>query len=202
MEMQSVTTDCKDQTGFNIENDRNAISGPARYFNHPANTAWVLVFVGLVLGISGVKYAGLLPVLIFISILTVFSIGLMLFKGVSDLKVAVLCMAFAGVAGSLRYENEIHGFSGIEIRHVVDDSWPRLLTFQGYIIERETFQNEAGSEPFCRVVLRTENLISNVTLEPCRGSILVEVKPEEVSRLMIGQSYQVTGWLEPLPEAM
>ena len=202
MEMQSVTADCRNQTGYVIENDQNAISGPAWYFNHPANTAWILVFIGLVIGISGVKYGGLSTVLISISIISIINLGFIIIKGVSDWKVAVLCMAFASLAAGLRYENEIHGFSGIEIRDIVDYSRPRLLTFQGYIIERETFTNESGAEPFCRIILRADSLKNNNTDELCRGSILVEVRADEISRLIVGQACSLTGWLEPLPEAM
>ena len=141
MEMQSVATDCNAHTPLFIDTNENEINGLRWYFNHPVNCAWVFVFSGLILGISGVRHTGLLPLLILVSVTVFLNLILMIVKGISNFKIYLLCMAFACLAVSLRFYNDTKGFSGTEIRNIVDESRPRLLTIDGYVVDREIFDN-------------------------------------------------------------
>lgn len=202
MEMQSVTADCDNHAPGLIEKSENTTNALAWYFNHPVNCAWAFVFSGMVVGITGVRLSGLSLILFLLSTIFLLDFIFILINGISDLKIYILCLTLAGLGSSLRYHNETVGFSGIEIRDVVDHRRPRLLTFDGYLIDRETFDQGKLAEPSSRIILKAERMKSNRANEPCRGSILVEARPEQISGIRTGQAVSLTGWLEPLPEAM
>ena len=173
-----------------------------RFLNNTIHQAWLIAFTGISTGIILVHYAGIEIAFGSSLLLLLLNTFRSILKGISRFQFLVFCLCFSAMSASLRYYDEIHGFSGDDVRLIISENRPRLLKFHGYVTDREIMLHEIASESQARIILKTDHVAGYNEASRSRGSILIEARPEDFANIHVGMPVSIYGWLEPLPQAM
>lgn len=183
---------------------KSLASFPARL--HPVTAAWCVVLSGLVTGILLDHFASFiysLPFQLFPLITIIPSPFPKPFHPTSKTRWLLVCLLLGLNGGALRHHIGQHTILPGDLRGFLHPEHPRLVSVSGILIDLQK-QATANPEdsPTSRAIIQVRQIQGKNTTHTASGKLLLEIASDKLNAICPGTPVAVTGWLEPLHDAL
>lgn len=120
----------------------------------------------------------------------------------------LICMCGGLLWGFFSHQRILPSQNPYNVTHLLRQQSPRLLAFRGWVTDREsinsgnTSQTADKSPSKVRLIFKLSCVEGGNGTRKVTGNILVELPEDLAGTIAIGNPYRITGWIEPLPEAL
>ncbi len=170
---------------------------------HPVTSGLAMLVTGLASGIVWNRFTGDLVFSTLLPILTIsFRETIRTRFGISVLLMAA-CATVGFSLGCCRHEQSCRRLSSNDVRRWVATPRPRLLSVRGILIAREDRAPPGPQDrPTSQCIVRSSAIGGQGGWVACTGDLLVQALTDDASVCEPGRAVILSGWLEPVPEAL